>query len=265
VNALVARGLQLRHGSRTVLAGVDAALRPGELVLLAGRNGAGKSTLLRVLLGVEPPAAGQVVLHDRAIGSWPAAARARALAFVPQDTETPFEFTGRELVAMGRHPHRRPGAGLAPDDLAAIDRALAAVDAERFADRSVTTLSGGEQRRIAVARALATEAPLLLLDEPTSNLDLEHALQLVGLLERLARAGRGILVASHDLNLLGARCDRAVLLHEGRVYADGPPKESLADANVAVVFGVSARPAQGFFPRDYRLPQETSQVRSGST
>jgi iron complex transport system ATP-binding protein len=253
VSGLVGTALGLLRGARPILAGVDIALRPGELVLLAGRNGAGKSTLLRVLLGAEPTAAGAVVLHDRPLSAWPPTARAREVAFVPQDAENPFEFTGRELVAMGRHPHRRAGTGLQPDDLAAVERALAAVDALPFADRPVTTLSGGELRRIAVARALATEARLLLLDEPTGNLDLEHALRLVGLLRSLAAAGRGILVTSHDLNLFGPVCTRAVLLHGGRVHADGPPSESLAPAAVAAVFGVQSVAPTSYFPREFRV------------
>lgn len=253
MNALVGTGLCVQRGERQILGGVDVALRPGELVLLAGRNGAGKSTLLRVLLGAERPDGGSVSLHDRPLAQWPPRARAREVAFVPQEAETPFEFTGRELVALGRHPHRQRTSGLQPDDLAAIDRALAAVDAAPFADRPVTTLSGGEHRRIAVARALATEAPLLLLDEPTSNLDLEHALQLVMLLRRLAHAGRGVLIASHDLNLLAPHCDRVVLLHRGRVFAAGAPAEVLGPDQVQEVFGVRSEPPSGFFPRDFRL------------
>ncbi|MDO8349515.1 MAG: ABC transporter ATP-binding protein [Planctomycetota bacterium] len=236
-----------------MLVNVDVAVRPGEIVLLAGRNGAGKSTLLRQLVGAERPAAGHVELHGRKLLEWPALARAREVAFVPQEAENPFEFTGRELVTMGRHPHRQRAAPLQLPDLAAVARALEAVDAMQFADRPVTTLSGGEHRRIAVARALATEAPLLLLDEPTSNLDLEHALQLVALLQRLRTAGRGILVASHDLNLLARHCDRTVLLHGGRVFADAPPEQALSPANVAAVFGVRAVAPSGYFPRDFSL------------
>ncbi|MEO6595787.1 MAG: ABC transporter ATP-binding protein [Planctomycetota bacterium] len=253
MNALAARDVRVRLGSRQVIDGVSLQLRPGEFVLLAGRNGAGKSTMLRLLLGALRPDGGNVELHGRALGAWPAMARARELAFVPQDAESPFEFTGRELVTMGRHPHRQRNQPLMPDDLAAIERALAAVDAVPFADRPVTTLSGGEQRRIAVARALATEASLLLLDEPTSNLDLEHALQLVGLLHKLAAAGRGVMVASHDLNLFAPKCDRVVLLHRGGVFADGKPEQALAAENVAAVFGVQSVAPAGFFPRDYRL------------
>lgn len=254
MNELVATGLRCQRGDRAVLDGVDLRLRPGELVLLAGRNGAGKSTLLRLLLGVERPLAGTVQLHGRNLAAWPAAARARALAYVPQDAENPFEFTGRELVAMGRHAHRQRGADLQVADQAAIGEALAAVDATEFADRPVTTLSGGELRRIAVARALATAAPLLLLDEPTSNLDLEHALQLARLLRALAAAGRGILVASHDLNLMAPHSDRAVVLHHGRVHADGVPEVALGEAAIQQVFGVRSAAPNSYFPRDFRLP-----------
>jgi iron complex transport system ATP-binding protein len=249
---IVATGIEVRHGSRTVLGGVDVELGAGELVLLAGRNGAGKSTLLRVLLGAQRPDAGVVHLDGRAHDAWLPRERARQLAFVPQDDDTPFEFTGRELVAMGRHPHLRRWQAPGREDLEAVEGALEQIDARAFADRPVTTLSGGERRRIAVARALATGAPLLLLDEPTSNLDLEHGLALAELTRRLAREGRGLLVASHDLNLLGPYADRAVLLHGGRVHADGAPEQVLDAANVAAVFGVTAAAPAGYFPRAFR-------------
>ncbi|HET7843161.1 MAG TPA: ABC transporter ATP-binding protein [Xanthomonadales bacterium] len=252
MSTLTARDLRLQLGTRTVLGGVTTALDAGELVLLAGRNGAGKSTLLRALIGALRPDGGDVQLGGRPLASWQPLSRAREVAFVPQSVDTPFEFTGRELVAMGRHPHRGRVHALRAEDVAAIDRALAAVDAAAFADRRVTTLSGGELRRIAVARALATEAPLLLLDEPTNNLDLEHALQLVGLLKGLAAEHRrGVLVASHDLNLFGKHATRAVLLHDGRVFADGTPEQVLSGANVRAVFGVQAAAPAGYFPRDF--------------
>ncbi|MFO1076504.1 MAG: ABC transporter ATP-binding protein [Planctomycetota bacterium] len=250
---LAAAGLRVTRGRRTVLAGVDFAVGAGELVLLAGRNGAGKSTLLRALIGLEPPAAGTVTLRDRPVGEWEARARAREVAFVPQNIECPFEFTCRELVAMGRHPHVPRNHALGAADEQAVDEALAAVDATAFADRAITTLSGGEQRRVALARAFATRAPLLLLDEPTANLDLEHALSLLALLRREAAAGRGIVVASHDLNLVAAAGTRAMVLHEGRVAADGRPDEALSAATLRAVFGVQARAPSAYFPRDYGL------------
>jgi iron complex transport system ATP-binding protein len=253
---IAAQGIEVRYGPRTVLAGASLQLAAGELVLLAGRNGAGKSTLLRVLLGAQQPDAGDVELAGRPLGAHAPRERARGLAFVPQDDDTPFEFTGRELVLMGRHPHLARWQAPGPEDLRAVEQALRDVDAQAFADRPVTTLSGGERRRVAVARALATGAPLLLLDEPTSNLDLEHALELASLMRRLAAAGRGLLVASHDLNLLAPHATRVALLHQGRVHADGAPDAVLTADHIAVVFGVLAATPAGYFPREFRpLPR----------
>jgi iron complex transport system ATP-binding protein len=243
---LVANEIVLRHGNRRVLDGVNVHVQPGELVLLAGRNGAGKSTLLRILLGAMSPDAGSVALRDRPLAAWPARERARHVAFVPQQPDCPFDFRGRDVVAMGRHPHTPSAA-----DADAVAAALRSVDAESFAERPVTTLSGGELRRIAVARALATEANLLLLDEPLSNLDLEHALGLATLLRHLADVGKGLLVATHDFNLLAPHAHRVVLLHEGRVHADGAPEAVLTTANFAQVFGVAAAAPSGYFPRAF--------------
>ncbi|MCY2955752.1 MAG: ABC transporter ATP-binding protein [Planctomycetota bacterium] len=243
---LAATGLAVQLGERRLLIDVSLAIAPGELVLVAGRNGSGKSTLLRMLLGAQRADQGQVLLGARALCDWPARERARQVAFVPQQPDCPFDFRARELVAMGRHPHD-PGER----DAVVIHAAMRAVDADAFADRPVTSLSGGELRRVAVARALATEAPLLLLDEPTSNLDLEHALVLAGLMQRLAREGRGLLVATHDLNLLAPFADRVVLLHDGRVHADGAPVEVLSAANFATVFRVTASGSAGYFPRTF--------------
>lgn len=242
----------VRHGARTVLAGVDVTLRPGELVLLAGRNGAGKSTLLRVLLGAQRPDQGEVALDAQPIGTFEATHRARRIAFVPQAAENPFEFTGRELVAMARHAHRGNFAKETERDRGAIACSLEVVDALSFCDRPVTTLSGGELRRIAIARALATEAPLMLLDEPLTNLDLEHAVSVAALLRLLADQGRGLLVAAHDLNLLAPVAHRCVLLHEGKVFADGLPEQVLRDEAIERVFSVRSSTPQGMFPREFR-------------
>ncbi len=253
MSTLAATDLYVRLGSREVLRSTSLTLPRGRLVLLAGRNGAGKSTLLRTMIGAQPADRGLVLLENKAIVAWPDRERAQRIAFVPQQVDVPFEFTGRQLIAMGRYPHSGRHEEPTEADGEAIARAIAAVDAAAFVDRAVPTLSGGEMRRIAVARALATEAPFLLLDEPTANLDLEHALQLVALLRRLATNGAGVLVASHDLNLLAPHCDHVALLHEGRVYSEGPPQQVLWPGNVQAVFGVQSRSASGFFPRDFRL------------
>ena len=253
MSVLATNMLSVQLGDRAVLNGVSIQVAAGEFVLLAGRNGAGKSTLLRCLIGALEPNMGIVKLNDKPIVNWLPRDRAREVAFVPQDTDVPFDFTGRELVTMGRHPHRGRAEALRSQDMNAVNRALELLDATTFADRPVTTLSGGEQRRVAVARSLATEAKILLLDEPTNNLDLEHAHQLVNLLRKLADEGHGVLVASHDLNLFAAHSDRVVLLHEGRALVDAPPEEALSAQHVKTVFGVESRTPTTFFPREFTL------------
>ncbi len=249
---LSCRNITVRRGERAVLDSVSLELRPSELVLLLGRNGAGKSTLLRTLLGADRPDAGVVQLDGQAVHLVEPKQRARRVAFVPQAAENPFEFTGRELVAMARHPHRGLMQPETDRDRGAIACSLEVVDALSFCDRPVTTLSGGELRRIAIARALATEAPLMLLDEPLTNLDLEHAVGVASLLRLLADQGRGLLVAAHDLNLLAPFAHRCVLLHEGKVFADGAPADVLTDANIETVFSVRSMTPTGRFPRDFR-------------
>lgn len=249
---LAARDIELDRGSRRVLDGASLEVCGGRISLLAGRNGAGKTTLLSVLAGLERPARGRVTLAGVDVHALGARDRARRIAWIPQDLESPFEFTGREIVMMGRHPFIGRFSEPSAADHEAVDAALERVDAVEFASRSVRTLSGGERRRIAVARALATSAPVLLADEPTGDLDLEHALQLLQLFVELARGGCAVLLTSHDLNLVGPWVDRAALLHEGRIVAEGAPLEALAPERIQAVFKVRAQDPDGYFPRAFR-------------
>ena len=248
---LVARGLAFSYGPHRVLQSVNLQLKPGSMTLLAGRNGAGKSTLLRLLAGICPLEAGGVELDGRSIRSLPAATRARLVTLVPQDSDTSFEYTGREVVMMGRHPHiprfGRPGQG----DFEAVQHALELMDATQLADRSVQTLSGGELRMVHIARALATQAPVLLADEPTANLDLEHAVAILGLFRELADRGHTVLLSSHDLSFIAPRCDRVALLHEQKIEHAGEAEEVLTEDVVAEVFGVKSSAPSGYFPRDF--------------
>ena len=248
---LAAKGLRCLLGGRVVLDGVDLELRPGSFTLLAGCNGAGKTTLLTILASVVQADEGTVELDRVNLASLPHRERARTITLIPQDSDCPFEFTGRELVAMGRHPHMGRFSGATETDRAAVDRALQQVDAGEFADRSVHTLSGGELRRISIARALATEAQVLLADEPTSNLDLEHALGILNLFAELVAQGRTVLLASHDLNLIAPRVQQVAILHQGRIHRQGTPEEALDEATVQEVFRVRAVPPRGYFPRDF--------------
>ena len=248
---LQARGIGFSYEQHRVLDGVDLEFAPGTMTLLAGRNGAGKSTLLSVLAGLRVPRRGEVLVDGEPLRALRSVERARTITLVPQDSDSSFEFSGREVVMMGRHPHISRFGSAGSDDLRAVEEALRLTDAVGFADRSVRTLSGGELRRIHVARALATRAPILLADEPTANLDLEHAVAILAVLRRLAGSGHTVVVSSHDLNLIAPRCDQVALLHEGSIRRSGVPEDVLSDARIAAVFGVRSGPPQGFFPRDF--------------
>ncbi|MHC4514842.1 MAG: ABC transporter ATP-binding protein [Planctomycetota bacterium] len=248
---VTAQSVSLSYGPRQVLIDLSLAIEAGTMTLLAGRNGAGKSTLLNVLVGIRKPDRGDVVLDGTRIADYPDRERARKVTLIPQDSDSPFEFTGRELVMMGRYPHVQRFRGARPEDHSAVQRALEMTDAASFADRSVYTLSGGEMRRISIARALATEAEVVLADEPTSDLDLEHAVAILSLLHGLAEQGRTVLLASHDLNLTAPRCERVALLHDGRITHQGDPESVLSEAVVAAVFGVKSAAPTGYFPRHY--------------
>ena len=251
MSKITAQSVSLAYGPRQVLIDLSLTVEAGTMTLLAGRNGAGKSTLLNILVGIRKPDNGDVVLDGSKLEEYPDRERARKVTLIPQDSDSPFEFTGRELVMMGRYPHVQRFRGARPEDHAAVDRALEMTDAADFANRSVYTLSGGEMRRISIARALATEAEVLLADEPTSDLDLEHAVAVLSLLHGLARQGRTVLLASHDLNLTAPRCDRVALLHEGRITHSGEPEAVLSEEVVAQVFGVKSLAPTGYFPRQY--------------
>jgi iron complex transport system ATP-binding protein len=230
---------------RVVLRGVDLALRAGDLVALLGANGSGKTTLLRLLSGALAPDAGEVRFDARPIGEWRRDALARRVAVLPQQLDLPDGFRAAELVAMGRAPHARRLFGSTVEDERAVERALVDADALDLAGRYPHELSGGERQRVLVAMALAQEPELLLLDEPTLHLDLAHQVALLSAIRRLqAQRGLTVVAVLHDLNLATAFAPRVVVLHEGRVAADGPTAEVLTTDMVERVFGVSVESAR---------------------
>jgi iron complex transport system ATP-binding protein len=241
VTALVeAEGVGFAYGARTILEEIALAVRPGELVALCGPNGAGKSTLLRLLLGLHAPSAGQVRLGGAPVGTLSRRQIARRAALLPQDAPVDLPLTVREAVALGRLPHLERFQPEGAADAEAVERALAATDTAALGDRPVAELSGGERQRVHLARALAQEAPLLLLDEPIAGLDLAHQLAALELLRTIVDGGRGALVSLHDLSLAARRCDRMILLGEGKIRADDAPAVVLTPATLARVFGVRA-------------------------
>jgi iron complex transport system ATP-binding protein len=238
---LEARGVGFAYGDVPVFSNVDFDLAPSELVMLIGPNGAGKSTLLHLLLGLLRPTAGTVRISGTPVENMERAAIARRIAFVPQDVRSDFAFTVRELVAMGRTPHLGRFRPEGPVDVQAIDRALAATETTALAERVVSDLSGGERQRVHLARALAQDTTVLLLDEPTANLDVEHQLQILGLVEKLVDGGKAAVVALHDLSLAARFADRIVVLAQGGVAASGNPAEVITEETLRRCFRIRAR------------------------
>jgi iron complex transport system ATP-binding protein len=233
-------GLGVRLGGATVLDAVDATAERGRFVGVVGPNGAGKTTLLRTIAGAITPDAGRVTVDGQRIHDLSSRAASRLVASVPQDTTVAFEFDVRTVVEMGRNPHRSRFGGWTESDAAAVDRALDRTDVREFADRGITTLSGGERQRVLLARALAQDAPLLLLDEPTGSLDINHQVRTLDLVSDLVAEGRTALAAIHDLDLAARYCDELLLLSEGRIVAAGPPEAVLTESAIRDAFDATA-------------------------
>ncbi len=236
---LVLDRVAFAYGDRQAIAGVSLALRPGRVLGLLGPNGSGKSTLLRLAAGVLRPDAGSVRLEGDELAALDRQAIARRIAVVPQGGTLPAGFTGWDVVLAGRTPHLRPLAQPGRRDEAVARRALELTDALPLADRRAGELSGGERQRLLLARALAQEPDVLLLDEPTTHLDLPHQVALLALVRRFAREdGLAVLGAFHDLNLASEYCDELALLRDGRLVALGPPAEVLTAEGIAAVYGM---------------------------
>jgi iron complex transport system ATP-binding protein len=233
--ALQGRDLVLHLGGRAVVDGVSLDCHRGQWLAVVGPNGAGKSTLLSLLAGLRRPDAGQVQLQGRPLSDWPAAQRARELAWLGQQGEAEGDIAVRDVVRLGRLP--RHGLLGTPDaeDEAAVDVALAETECTAFAARRLSQLSGGERQRVLLARALAVQAPVLLLDEPTTHLDAPHQGALCRGLRRRAREGVAVVSVLHDLTLALA-ADRVLALVQGRIAADGAPGDPALHAALAQAF-----------------------------
>jgi iron complex transport system ATP-binding protein len=236
---LTARGVAVRLGGAAIVRDASLALNAGELTALVGPNGAGKTTLMRALAGLVA-ADGAITLIGRPLASLSPRERARAIAYLPQGHIFHWPMTVESIVALGRAPHADAFSSTSPDDRAAVAHALAMTETEVFAQRAVTTLSGGEKARVALARALATQAPVLLADEPTAALDPRHQLIVMELLRTAAHSGNAILAITHDLTLAARFADRVLVMNEGRIVADDAPADALTPERLAAVFGIEA-------------------------
>jgi iron complex transport system ATP-binding protein len=236
---LHAEDVVVRLSGTLVVDGAGFDLEAGELAVLVGPNGAGKTTLIRALAGLLP-AEGRIAIEGRSLDSFAPRERAQRIAYLPQGHVFHWPMAVAAVVALGRHPHADMFSGLTDGDRAAVERALIATATVPFAARAVTTLSGGERARVALARALASEAPILLADEPTVSLDPRHQLVVMELLRKVARAGAAVLAIVHDLALAARFADRVLMMDRGRLVAQGVPGEVLTPERIAAVFGVEA-------------------------
>jgi len=241
---LTAQDLNVRLAGRIVLNDISLSLSSGHLVALVGPNGAGKTTLLRALAGLVP-SDGAIHVGGDALSSLPLRERARRFAYLPQGHIVHWPLPARDIVALGRYPHGATDPGrLTPKDAEAVLRAMQATAVVEFGERRVTELSGGERSRVALARVLAVEAPVILADEPTASLDPRYQIDVMKSLRAAADQGVLVIVVTHDLGLAARFADTVLVLREGRLVSQGTPAEALSDDIMGDVFRVSTYRAE---------------------
>jgi iron complex transport system ATP-binding protein len=238
------QGVSVSLAGRMVLNDISLSLASGHLVALVGPNGAGKTTLLRALAGLVP-SSGAIHVGGDALSSLPLRERARRFAYLPQGHLVHWPLPARDIVALGRYPHGATDpARLTPRDSEAVLRAMQATDVVEFSARRVTELSGGERSRVALARVLAAEVPVILADEPTSSLDPRHQIDVMKTLRQAADKGALVMVVTHDLGLAARFADTILVLSDGRLVSQGAPAEALSEQVMAEVFRISAYRAE---------------------
>jgi iron complex transport system ATP-binding protein len=257
---LEANQIDFSYNGHLTLEKVDIQLKPGECVALLGPNGSGKTTLLKTLCGIFTPRAGSIKWNGENLAAMHRREIARNIAMVPQELSVPFAFTVREMVTLGRTPYVRPLFGETIRDHHAVDRALEMTETSAFANRLVSELSGGEQQRVVIAMALAQEPQVLLLDEPTVHLDINHQIQVLELVRKLNReCGLTVLATMHDMNLSSLYFDRLILLRGGKIITQGKPRDVLSQEQVRSVFDteviVQSHPVHAHIPHIVLIPQ----------
>ncbi|MBL8059122.1 MAG: ABC transporter ATP-binding protein [Chthonomonas sp.] len=232
--------LSIGYGGRPLASGISFELNPGEILLLLGPNGSGKSTLLRTLLGVVPAVAGRITFHGSDLAAKRSEEIAKLMAFVPQDESVPFEFTAREMVSMGRLVRSGWWADTA-EDRQVVDEAMSAQSCAPYADRLISQLSGGERQRVYLARAMAQESPLWLLDEPNSHLDILYQLELEKTIQKCAADGKMIIAAVHDFQMVQRLAAPALVLTDQKCYGPMPLEDLVRAGVLGGAFGVGFR------------------------
>ena len=230
--------VSLGYGRRIVLDNISLEVKPGEILGIIGPNGSGKSTLIKGMTRLIPPTAGQIFIDGQDITSMSRSDLSRLVAVVPQNAAFPELFTAFEVVLMGRTPHLGLLRYEGEKDLTIVQRAMEATQTTAFAERRISELSGGERQRLTIARALAQESKIILLDEPTAHLDINYQIETLDLARQLCREQKLIIVtALHDLNLAAQYCDRLVILHQGKIHSQGTPKSVINAQTIKEVYG----------------------------
>ncbi len=250
---LSAHKISFAYGERPVLKDISLALEPGKFYGLLGPNGSGKTTLLDLLIGNRNPSAGTISLNEQDLGSYSRRQLAQEMALVPQEFDLGFDFRVNEIVLMGRHPHIPRFASPGPEDISCSQRAMTDLEVDHLSERLITALSGGEKQRVVAARALAQDTPLLIMDEATANLDIQHTIQIFQVVRRKVEEGGTVLAAIHDLNLAAAFCDELFLLKEGHLHAGGAPHEILNPAMIEEVFGIGCQASFNDFNQSHQV------------
>jgi iron complex transport system ATP-binding protein len=239
--ALEARNVQFLYNTNRIIRDISMSLDQGAFLGIIGPNGAGKSTMLRLLCGILKPRQGTISLFGEELSSQSQKSIAQKIAFVPQETHFALDFSVQEIVQMGRYPYKRPFEREDHQDRSAIEEALRAAYVWDLRKRPINSLSSGERQRAVIARALAQLPKVLLLDEPTSHLDLHHQFAIMELLKKLNKQGISIAVVHHDLNLASLYCKSLILMHKGQIHTRGTPNELLNEDTIKQVYGTHVR------------------------
>ena len=249
-------GISVAYGDRPALRNVSLEVSPGEVVALVGPNGCGKTTLIKAITKVVPWSSGRVFIGEASVRNLSPRELSRRVAVVPQNPQLPIGYTALEAVLMGRTPHLRFLDQESPEDYRSSQEALERVGAAHLARRHVDELSGGERQNVVLARALAQDAPVLLLDEPTANLDIGHQIKVARLVRNLASGGLAVLAAVHDLILASLYSDRIILMANGEVIISGTPEEVLTAEALRAAYGAEVTVLRGVIERPLVVPAD---------
>ena len=240
--------IQVSYGKREILRDIDATVAPGRITAVMGPNGCGKTTLLRCIGGLLEPTSGSVGIDGQEVGSYSARALAQKVAFVRQQAQTDFEFSAFETVLMGRNPYQHQLQNESQKDWDIVEQCMKQTNTWHLRLAKPTEMSGGEMQRVMIARALAQQTPVLLMDEPVSNLDIAHQLEIMRLLRTTDKT---VVIVIHDLNLALQFCDDLMLIHNGALLFHGRMADGLTTENIATAYGVKSHMAEGRIIFDY--------------